>query len=238
MARPLVSEKIDNHCVRDEPPFPRQPDVRAGVFQMTAVDVTRQSLAAELVDGEAGPVVELVPLHSLRKPQPDHQCLAGALFRAEFFGLADRRFAEMLLSVFVLGPLLAARDGILRLLGDERHQVADRQQHRQERKQPHELRPCQADARRLDGRDSGIVLGAVASQPREATKAGAALAGQRLTPETIEKVSDLAAGPSRPLDNTDFTHPYRKKKTRVFVTRALRRIAGLAARESASEEVG
>jgi len=94
---------------------------------------------------------------------------------------------------------------------------------------------------RLDGeivREARIVLGAVASQPREATKAGAALAGQRLTPETIETVAGLAAGPSRPLDNTDFTHPYRKKMTRVFVARALRRIAGLAASASVSEEVG
>ncbi|OGL05270.1 MAG: hypothetical protein A3H48_05790 [Candidatus Rokubacteria bacterium RIFCSPLOWO2_02_FULL_71_18] len=51
--------------------------------------------------------------------------------------------------------------------------------------------------------------------------------GQRLTPELIAKVAGLAAGPSKPLDNTDFTHPYRKKVTRVFVARALRAIAGL-----------
>ena len=94
---------------------------------------------------------------------------------------------------------------------------------------------------RVDGdvvREARIVLGAVASQPREATKAGAALVGQRLTPDTIAAVADLAAGPSRPLDNTDFTHPYRKKMTRVFVARALRRIAGLAAGDAVSEEVG
>jgi len=72
-----------------------------------------------------------------------------------------------------------------------------------------------------------IVLGAVASQPREAAAAGALLAGQRLTPELIEKVAEVAARPSKPLDNTDFTHPYRKKMTRVFVSRALRRLAGL-----------
>jgi 4-hydroxybenzoyl-CoA reductase subunit beta len=97
-----------------------------------------------------------------------------------------------------------------------------------------------AVAARLDGevvREARIVLGAVASQPREAAKAGAALAGQRLTPETIEAVADLAAGPSRPLDNTDFTHPYRKKMARVFVARALRRIAGLSGSERVTEEV-
>jgi 4-hydroxybenzoyl-CoA reductase subunit beta len=94
---------------------------------------------------------------------------------------------------------------------------------------------------RLEGetvREASIVLGAVASQPREAAKASAGLVGQRLTPETIEAAADVAAGPSRPLDNTDFTHPYRKKMTRVFVARALRRIAGLPASPRVEEETG
>ncbi len=87
-----------------------------------------------------------------------------------------------------------------------------------------------AVALRIDGdRVLGgrIVLGAVASQPREAREASALLAGQRLTPELIAAVAGAASKPSKPLDNTDFTHPYRKKMTRVFVTRALRRLAGL-----------
>jgi CO/xanthine dehydrogenase FAD-binding subunit len=71
-----------------------------------------------------------------------------------------------------------------------------------------------------------IVLGAVASQPREAVEAGDLLAGQRLTPEVIERVAQAAARPSKPLDNTDLTHPYRKAMTRIFVARALRRLAG------------
>jgi 4-hydroxybenzoyl-CoA reductase subunit beta len=86
-------------------------------------------------------------------------------------------------------------------------------------------------------RDARIVLGAVASTPREATKASAALVGARLTAETIDAVADVAAGPSRPLDNTDFTHPYRKKMTRVFVARALRRIVGLPASARTDEEI-
>ena len=93
---------------------------------------------------------------------------------------------------------------------------------------------------RLDGdtvREARIVLGAVASQPREATKASAALVGQRLTPEAIDAAADVAAGPSKPLDNTDFTHPYRKKMTRVFVARALRRIAGLPASPRVEESI-
>ena len=48
----------------------------------------------------------------------------------------------------------------------------------------------------------------------------------------------LPAGwPSKPLDNTDFTHPYRKKVTRVFVARALRAIGGLGAGGRTAEEV-
>ena len=87
-----------------------------------------------------------------------------------------------------------------------------------------------AVAARLDGdtvRGARIVLGAVASLPREAKAAAAALVGERLTPELIARVADLAAGPSKPLDNTDFAHFYRKRMTRVFVARALRRVAGL-----------
>jgi 4-hydroxybenzoyl-CoA reductase subunit beta len=76
-------------------------------------------------------------------------------------------------------------------------------------------------------KDAKIVLGAVASQPREATDASAMLAGQRLTPELIEKVADVAARPAKPLDNTDMVYHYRKKVTRVFVKRALRELAGL-----------
>ena len=74
-----------------------------------------------------------------------------------------------------------------------------------------------------------IVLGAVASQPREAAEAAELLAGERLTAELIERVADRAARPSRPLDNTDLTHPYRKRMTRVYVARALRALAGIDA---------
>jgi len=87
-----------------------------------------------------------------------------------------------------------------------------------------------AAAVRLDGdvvREARVVLGAVASTPREAPKAAAALLGRPLTTETIEAAAEAAAGPARPLDNTDLTHPYRKKVARVYVARALARLAGL-----------
>ncbi len=86
-------------------------------------------------------------------------------------------------------------------------------------------------------REARIVLGAVASLPRPAPEAATALLGQRLTHEVIERVADLAAKPSKPLDNTDFTHPYRKRMTRVFVARALRRIAGFPDGARVEEEI-
>jgi 4-hydroxybenzoyl-CoA reductase subunit beta len=93
----------------------------------------------------------------------------------------------------------------------------------------------------LDGdrvHDARIVLGAVASLPRDASAAAAPLRGERLTPELIASVAEAASKPSKPLDNTDYTHPYRKKMTRVFVARALRRIAGLPESPRSEEEIG
>ena len=86
-------------------------------------------------------------------------------------------------------------------------------------------------------REARIVLGAVASLPREARPAAEALVGQRLTSELIARVADLAAGPAKPLDNTDYAHYYRKRMTRVFVTRALRRLAGLDRDDDPAEEL-
>ena len=87
-----------------------------------------------------------------------------------------------------------------------------------------------AVALRMEGdtvREAAITLGAVASQPRPAPAAAALLVGERLTPELIDRAADAASKPSKPLDNTDLTHPYRKKMTRVYVARALRQLAGL-----------
>ncbi|MBI3075788.1 MAG: FAD binding domain-containing protein [Deltaproteobacteria bacterium] len=85
-------------------------------------------------------------------------------------------------------------------------------------------------ALRMEGevcREARIVLGAVASQPREASEAGRLLVGERLTPELIDRVAEAAAKPSKPLDNTDLVYHYRKRMTRVYVARALRELAGL-----------
>ncbi|HKA62222.1 MAG TPA: xanthine dehydrogenase family protein subunit M [Methylomirabilota bacterium] len=93
-----------------------------------------------------------------------------------------------------------------------------------------------AAALRMDGdrvREARIVLGAVASLPREAPEAARLLVGERLTAEVIDRAADAAYRPAKPLDNTDLTHPYRKKMTRVYVARALRRLAGLPEAASA-----
>jgi 4-hydroxybenzoyl-CoA reductase subunit beta len=87
-----------------------------------------------------------------------------------------------------------------------------------------------AVALRMEGdtvKEAAITLGAVASQPRPAPDAAALLVGQRLGPDLIERVAAAASRPSKPLDNTDLTHPYRKRMTRVFVARALKGLAGL-----------
>jgi 4-hydroxybenzoyl-CoA reductase subunit beta len=86
-------------------------------------------------------------------------------------------------------------------------------------------------------RDARIVLGAVASLPRDVSAAAAPMRGEPLTPELIASVAEAASRPSKPLDNTDYTHPYRKKMTRVFVARALRRIAGLPESPRSDEEI-
>ncbi len=87
-----------------------------------------------------------------------------------------------------------------------------------------------AAAVRLEGdvcRDARVVLGGVASMPRESPEAARALIGERLTAEVIQRAAEGSARPSKPLDNTDMVYHYRKRMTRVYVARALRELAGL-----------
>jgi 4-hydroxybenzoyl-CoA reductase subunit beta len=69
-----------------------------------------------------------------------------------------------------------------------------------------------------------IVLTAVESAPVEAERAEALLVGKKLTDDLIEEAAGLAYRPAKPLDNTDLSHPYRKKMAKVYVARALRDI--------------
>ncbi len=77
---------------------------------------------------------------------------------------------------------------------------------------------------RFDGErvaEARIVLGGVASAPVRASAAEAILSGRPLDAGTIAEAAAAAAGPSRPMDNTDFSFLWRKEMTRTWVARAL-----------------
>ncbi|HSE64051.1 MAG TPA: FAD binding domain-containing protein [Thermoanaerobaculia bacterium] len=67
-----------------------------------------------------------------------------------------------------------------------------------------------------------LVLGGVASAPVRLTVAESALAGRPLDDVSIADAAAAAAGPSRPMDNTDFSFLWRKEMTSKFVSLALR----------------
>jgi 4-hydroxybenzoyl-CoA reductase subunit beta len=81
--------------------------------------------------------------------------------------------------------------------------------------------------------DDGVIheargaLGAVGSLPVEITPFLAPLNGRRPDGELIAEVAQGADKRSRPLDNTDLSHYWRKRMTRVYVERALRDACGL-----------
>jgi 4-hydroxybenzoyl-CoA reductase subunit beta len=79
--------------------------------------------------------------------------------------------------------------------------------------------------------EARIVLGAVSPHPVDAAEAARLLCGRKLTPELIEEAAVSAYRPAKPLDNTDLTLAYRKRMARVFVSRALRELAGLSLTE-------
>jgi 4-hydroxybenzoyl-CoA reductase subunit beta len=76
-----------------------------------------------------------------------------------------------------------------------------------------------------------IVLGAVASRPVEATRAGALIEGERLTDELIRTAAAVAGEPAKPMDNTDFELVWRKKVVQSLVGYALREARGDDMRE-------
>ena len=71
---------------------------------------------------------------------------------------------------------------------------------------------------------ASIVLGHVAPTPWAATKAGQALDGKALTPETIAQAADLAGDGATPLNGND----YKVKLAKVAVKRALLEASGKA----------
>jgi 4-hydroxybenzoyl-CoA reductase subunit beta len=77
---------------------------------------------------------------------------------------------------------------------------------------------------RLDGdriAEARLVLGGVASAPLRLAASEAILAGRPLDREAIADAAEAASGPSRPMDNTDFSFLWRKSMTRKYVAAAL-----------------
>src|SRR5207253_9413486 len=76
-------------------------------------------------------------------------------------------------------------------------------------------------------REARGVLGAVASHPIDITPFLEPLTGQRPDDKLVAEVAHAADKPARPLDNTDLSHYWRKRMTRVYIERALRDACGL-----------
>jgi 4-hydroxybenzoyl-CoA reductase subunit beta len=81
--------------------------------------------------------------------------------------------------------------------------------------------------------DARLVLGAVGSAPVDQSGVAQQLVGSVPTRDGITAVADAAYKGARPLDNTDLNYAWRKKMARVFVSRALARVCGLANGEAA-----
>jgi 4-hydroxybenzoyl-CoA reductase subunit beta len=81
--------------------------------------------------------------------------------------------------------------------------------------------------------DDGVVreargaLGAVGSHPVDITAFLRPLHGKRPADDLIADVANAADKPSRPLDNTDLSHYWRKRMSKVYIERALRDACGL-----------
>jgi len=76
-------------------------------------------------------------------------------------------------------------------------------------------------------REARGALGAVGSHPVDVTSFLAPLVGRHPGDELIAQVADAAEKPAKPLDNTDFSHYWRKRMTRVLIERALRDACGM-----------
>ncbi len=76
---------------------------------------------------------------------------------------------------------------------------------------------------------AGIALTGVGGTTITATEAQQALAGQALTPQTIEQVADLAAAAARPRTDHRGSAEYKRHMVRTFVVRILAQADGTAA---------
>ncbi|MGH8749407.1 MAG: FAD binding domain-containing protein [Burkholderiales bacterium] len=71
-----------------------------------------------------------------------------------------------------------------------------------------------------------IALGAAASRPFLVDKAGAALAGRKLTDDAIAEAAATVASRAKPMDNTDLDLYWRKEVVGVFAGYALKELRG------------
>lgn len=72
--------------------------------------------------------------------------------------------------------------------------------------------------------DARLVVGGVASAPLRLSRSEEILRGRALDPAAIAEASQAAAGPPRPMDNTDFSFLWRKEMVSRFVAEALREV--------------
>ncbi|NIM49249.1 MAG: 4-hydroxybenzoyl-CoA reductase [Gemmatimonadales bacterium] len=72
--------------------------------------------------------------------------------------------------------------------------------------------------------DARIVLGAVASYPKEVPEAAQLIIGSELEDDVIEAAAAAAYKPSKPMDNTDFGLAWRKEMTRNYVRGTLQEL--------------
>jgi 4-hydroxybenzoyl-CoA reductase subunit beta len=74
-----------------------------------------------------------------------------------------------------------------------------------------------------------LVLGGVASAPLRLAESEKLLRNRPLDEAAIAEAAHAAAGPSRPMDNTDFSFLWRKEMTRKYVAAALRDLSNQGA---------
>jgi 4-hydroxybenzoyl-CoA reductase subunit beta len=74
--------------------------------------------------------------------------------------------------------------------------------------------------------EARIALGAVASRPFLVDKAGAALAGKKLTDDVIAETAAAVASRAKPMDNTDLDLYWRKEVAAAFAGYALKELRG------------
>jgi 4-hydroxybenzoyl-CoA reductase subunit beta len=74
-----------------------------------------------------------------------------------------------------------------------------------------------------------LVLGGVASAPLRLAAAESVLLGRPLDEDAIGDAAAAALGPSRPMDNTDFSFLWRKEMTSRYVALALQDLRPLGA---------